>query len=57
MMCIFAGWVLQRNKLLEEIRKGNKNAEHGWFWKIWPGYVRYVCPAAILTVFMHSFLN
>jgi len=57
MMCIFAGWVLQRNKLLEEIRKGNENAEHGWFWKIWPGYVRYVCPAAILTVFIHSFLN
>lgn len=57
MLCVFAGWVLQRNKLLEEIRKGNENAEHGWFWKIWPAYVRYVCPAAILTVFIQSFLG
>jgi NSS family neurotransmitter:Na+ symporter len=57
MLCVFAGWVLQRNKLLEEIRKGNENAEHGWFWKIWPAYVRFVCPAAILTVFIQSFLG
>lgn len=56
MMCVFAGWVLQRSALLEEIRKGNDNAEHGLFWKIWPGYVRFVCPAAILTVFFQKFL-
>lgn len=55
MLCIFAGWVLQRNHLLAEISKGNDNAEHGWFWKIWPAYVRFVCPAAILTVFIQSF--
>jgi neurotransmitter:Na+ symporter, NSS family len=54
MICIFAGWVLHRNKLLEEIRKGNENAEHGLFWKIWPNYVRYVCPLAILIVFIQS---
>ena len=54
MICIFAGWVLHRNKLLEEIRKGNENAEHGLFWKIWPNYVRYVCPIAILIVFIQS---
>lgn len=54
MMCIFAGWVLHRNKLLEEIRKGNDNAEQGLFWKIWPTYVRYVCPIAILIVFIQS---
>ena len=54
LMCIFAGWVLHRNKLLEEIRKGNDNAEQGWFWKIWPTYVRFVCPIAILIVFMQT---
>jgi NSS family neurotransmitter:Na+ symporter len=54
MICIFAGWILHRNKLLEEIRKGNDNAEHGLFWKIWPNYVRYVCPIAILIVFIQS---
>ena len=39
---------------MEEIRKGNENAEHGLFWKIWPNYVRYVCPLAILIVFIQS---
>jgi NSS family neurotransmitter:Na+ symporter len=57
MMCVFAGWVMHRNKLLEEIRKGNDDAEQGWFWKIWPAYVRYVCPIAILTVFMQAILS
>jgi NSS family neurotransmitter:Na+ symporter len=54
MMCIFAGWVMHRNKLLQEIRKGNDDAEQGWFWKIWPTYVRFVCPIAILIVFMQT---
>jgi len=57
MMCLFAGWVLQRNSLLQEVKKGNENAEHGWFWKIWPTYVRYVCPAAILTIFIQKILS
>ena len=55
-MCLFAGWVLQRNSLLQEIRKGNENAEHGWFWKIWPTYVRFICPAAILMIFVQTIL-
>jgi len=54
MMCVFAGWIMQRNNVLQEIQKGKENAEHGWFWKIWPAYVRYVCPAAILTVFIQQ---
>lgn len=57
MMCIYAGWVMNRNSLLEEISKGNEKAEHGMFWKIWPTYVRFICPAAILTIFIQSFLN
>ena len=56
MMCIFAGWVMQRNRLLKEISKGNEGAEHGWFWKIWPTYVRFICPAAILIVFVQTIL-
>jgi NSS family neurotransmitter:Na+ symporter len=57
MMCLFAGWVLQRNSLLQEVKKGNENAEHGWFWKIWPTYVRYICPAAILAIFLQQILS
>jgi NSS family neurotransmitter:Na+ symporter len=57
MMCVFAGWVLRRNSLLEEIKKGNDTAENGLFWKIWPTYVRFVVPIAILTVFLHTILS
>ncbi len=54
MLCVFAGWVWHRNSVLQELQKGEPNVEHGWFWKIWPWYVRYVCPAAILTVFIQK---
>ncbi len=57
MMCVYAGWVLQRNSLLQELKKSNENAEHGLFWKIWPGYVRVICPAAILIVFLQKFFS
>ena len=57
MMCIFAGWIFHRNELLKEIRKGHEGAEHGLFWKIWPNYVRFVCPAAILIIFARKFFG
>ena len=57
MLCVFAGWIWQRNSVLQELRKGMENAEQGWFWKIWPAYVRYVCPAAILAVFFQKIIS
>ena len=54
MMCVFVGWIMHRNTLLEEIKKGHDAVEQGLFWKIWPFYVRYVCPAAILIVLAQS---
>ena len=54
LLCVFAGWVFHRNSLLMEIQKGHEGAEHGLFWKIWPTYVRYVCPTAILAVFIQK---
>lgn len=49
--CIFVAWIWNRNGILEEIRQGSPNAENGWFWKIWPFYVKYICPIAILAVY------
>ncbi|MGB5247826.1 MAG: sodium-dependent transporter [Woeseia sp.] len=57
MLCVFAGWVWQRNSVLTELKKGSADAEHGWFWKIWPTYVRYVCPAAILIIFVQKIVS
>jgi len=56
LFCIFAGWIWQRNQLLNELKSGYRDVEDGLFWKIWPSYVRFVCPAIVLLVFVRSFL-
>ena len=52
--CIFVGWVINRNDLLEEIRKGYPNADESFFFKLWPIFMRVVCPILILAIFIHS---
>ena len=54
LFCIFAGWVFHRNELLKELKQGNADIENSLFWKIWPWYVRIVCPALILATFAQS---
>ena len=54
LLCIYAGWVWRRDTLLQELRKGNPDAGEGLFWKIWPWYVKFVCPVIILAIFTHA---
>lgn len=54
MLCIYAGWVWHRDSLLQELRKGYPDVENGMFWKIWPWYVRVVCPVIILGIFIQK---
>ena len=54
MFCIYAGWIWHRNGVLKELRKGSENIENTVFWKIWPWYVRFVCPVIILGIFAQS---
>lgn len=54
MMCVFAGWVMHRNVLIREISKHDASAADGLFAKVWPVYVRFVCPTLILIVFLQS---
>ena len=56
MLCLFAGWIMHRNTLLEELRKGNPGVEQGLFWKIWPWYVKFFCPVIILAIFTQSLI-
>ncbi|MBT6057565.1 MAG: sodium-dependent transporter [Gammaproteobacteria bacterium] len=49
--CIFIGWIWSRNDILLEIKQGCPDAESGLFWKIWPFYVKFICPVAILVVY------
>ncbi|MDE0507417.1 MAG: sodium-dependent transporter, partial [Gammaproteobacteria bacterium] len=50
--CIFVAWIWRRDAVLKEIVQGSPEAESGVFWKIWPVYVKFVCPAAILLVYL-----
>lgn len=49
--CIFVAWIWKRNDILQEIRQGCPEVESGLFWKIWPFYVKFICPVAILVVY------
>ncbi|NOH27026.1 sodium-dependent transporter [Vibrio mediterranei] len=53
---VVIGWVWSRNALLKEIQQGNPEVEKTWFWRIWPIYVKVVCPIAIIMVFAYPFL-
>jgi len=52
-LCItlLVGWIWNRNKVLNELKSGYPEIENSWFWKIWPTYVRFVCPVLMLLVF------
>ncbi|RUO77609.1 sodium-dependent transporter [Idiomarina seosinensis] len=43
-------WVLRQNHLLKALQKGSPNIQNSWFWKIWPWYVKFVCPVLIVLV-------
>ncbi|GAA5526008.1 hypothetical protein Maes01_02595 [Microbulbifer aestuariivivens] len=53
-LCIFAGWIWRRDEVLKELKKGHENIGSTLFWKIWPWYVRLVCPVLILAAFAQS---
>lgn len=52
LFALLVGWVWKRDKVLEEIKQGYPEIEQGLFWKIWPWYVRVVCPVLMVLVFI-----
>ncbi|MFT5484472.1 MAG: NSS family neurotransmitter:Na+ symporter [Halieaceae bacterium] len=54
-MCIFAGWIWNRNEILSELKKGNPEVESSVFWKIWPWYIKFICPLMIAFIMYQSF--
>ncbi len=57
MCCIFVGWIWHRASLLKEIQQGCPEAAKSFFWKIWPWYIKFICPLAIALVFANSLLS
>ena len=55
-ICIFVGWVMNRNTLLKELSQGNSKIAGSVFLKVWPFFIKYICPILILLVFLQSFL-
>jgi NSS family neurotransmitter:Na+ symporter len=55
-LCVFAGWIWRRDQILDELKQGNKDIEKGLFWKIWPVYVKFVCPVVIALMFLRTVL-
>lgn len=55
MFCLFGGWVWNRHSKIKELELGNPDFQLGWFGKIWPAYVKFVCPILVATVIWASF--
>jgi neurotransmitter:Na+ symporter, NSS family len=55
MLCIFAGWIFNRNSILSELKQGDAGVEQGLFWKVWPIYVKFFCPPLIVLTFAQGF--
>jgi len=53
-MCIFVGWIWHRNKILAELKQGNELLESTIFWRLWPYYVKFVCPIIIILMFVQT---
>ena len=46
----------QTHKKHTELKKNDDAAEQRWFWKIWPLYVKWVCPVIIGVILVRSIL-
>lgn len=52
--CFYIGWLLSRNAKLKELRRGAPEIEQTLFWKLWPWYIRFVCPLLPLLVLFNG---
>lgn len=53
-LCIYAGWVWSRNEILSELKQGCPEMESSLFWKIWPVYVKFICPVILVVMFYQT---
>ena len=56
LVCIYAGWLWQRDAVLAELKKTDAFAENRLFWRLWPVYVKWVCPVIIGIILAQSVL-
>ena len=51
---LLGGWMWGRAKLFEELAQGSPELANSTFWRIWPWYVRIVCPLLVIIVIASS---
>ena len=56
LFCLFVGWVWNRQQILSEIKQGMPEAERSLFWRIWPSYIKFVCPVIMCLLFWHTII-
>ncbi|MDT8427328.1 MAG: sodium-dependent transporter [Pseudomonadales bacterium] len=49
---VFIAWIWHRNAVLAEIRQGFPEAGNSIFWRIWPFYIKFICPLAIIAIYL-----
>ncbi|WP_087022935.1 sodium-dependent transporter [Thaumasiovibrio subtropicus] len=50
LFCLFGGWVWSRNGKMNEILQGDPDFAQSLYGRIWPWYVKFVCPVLVFTV-------
>ncbi|SJL82219.1 sodium-dependent transporter [Vibrio palustris] len=55
MFCVFGGWVWNRNQKFKELSSGFETFRTSLFGRIWPWYVRFVCPLTVTAIIWASF--
>lgn len=56
LICIFVGYVWTTNNALGEMENGYPGIRDGLFSKLWPVFIKYICPAAILYNVISNFI-
>ncbi len=54
-IAIYLGWVWNRKDLLDDIYAQDGVDNNSLFWKIWPFYVKYICPTLIILIIVQLF--
>ena len=57
MICLFLAYVWKTGNALNEMEEGFEGAGNSLFGKIWPLFVKVICPILILIVFVYTVYN
>lgn len=57
LICLFVGYVWKTDSALNEMEYGFAGIRQTLFSKVWPIFIKFVCPAAILYTLLNTLMN